>query len=430
MIEPILYALKSKRILIVGYGREGKSSLRFILKHQLSKQIGIADKQAFDTKDLDEFIQIYTGANYLEAINQYEIILKSPGIPSGAIPLSTGYEISSQTDLFLRAFHQQSIGITGTKGKSTTASLIHHLLSSVGKKSILTGNIGIPCFDIIEQIQKDSIVVFEMSAHQLENIKNSPHIAVLLNLFEEHLDHFITKEAYFEAKKQIYKNRGPQSVLITDKNLDFSPEALPMHTKVFPQGRLASYKCTQLMGTHNKNNVQAALLAVESCGIRIEQLAIHLHTFKALAHRLEYVGEFGGLHFYNDSIATIPEATIRALESLPKVDWLILGGFDRNINYQQLADYLYQNPVKYILLTGAAGARIKGLISSNTDYKGKLITIHSLDEAFSIMESHGSQNELCLLSPAAASYDQYDNFEQRGMRFKSLALEFKLKNNL
>lgn len=429
MIEPIVQALKNKRILIAGFGREGKSSLRFILQHQLSRQIGIADKQAFNTDGLDEFIQTYSGANYLDPINQYDIILKSPGIPASAIPLSTSCEISSQTDLFLRAFHQQSIGITGTKGKSTTASLIHHLLSSIGKKSILTGNIGIACFDIIEQIQKNSIVVFEMSAHQLENIQKAPHIAVLLNLFEEHLDHFASKEAYFEAKKQIFKKGENTSVLITDKNLVLSPEAIPTQLKLFPQARLAKYKCAQLMGVHNENNVQAALLAIESCGISIEQLAKHLSTFKALPHRLEYVGKFGGLHFYNDSIATIPEATIHALESLAKVDWLILGGFDRNINYHQLADYLYRNPIKHILLTGAAGERIKSRINSKSSYKGELIVINSLEEAFTIMQSQAAQNELCLLSPAAASYDQYDNFEQRGMRFKSLALEFKLKND-
>ena len=178
--------------MILGFGREGRSTLAFLQKYLPEAVVAVADKNPMEGV-------AHSGEDYLQSVYDYDIVIKTPGISLKDFD-PRGIEITSQTDLFLSQFHHQTIGITGTKGKSTTTSLIHHLLKSSGHDAILTGNIGIPCFDIMEQIHENSIVVYELSAHQLEYVHNSPRVGVLLNVFEEHLDHFGTFERYKHAK--------------------------------------------------------------------------------------------------------------------------------------------------------------------------------------------------------------------------------------
>ena len=187
----ILDRLRGKRILILGFGREGRSTKRFLDKYLPDAAVAVADKNEMDAVQ-------HFGTGYLEAMYDYDIVIKTPGISLKDFDTKE-VEITSQTDLFLSQFHTQTIGISGTKGKSTTTSLIYHLLKSSGRDAILTGNIGIPCFDIMEDIKPESIVVYELSAHQLEYVHNSPRVGVLLNVFEEHLDHFGTMQLYKAA---------------------------------------------------------------------------------------------------------------------------------------------------------------------------------------------------------------------------------------
>ena len=191
MFDLILNRLRGKKILILGFGREGKSSLAFVKKYLPEAEVAVADKNQLEGVK-------HSGERYLEAVYEYDIVIKTPGISLKDFD-TKGVEITSQTDLFLSQFHRQTIGISGTKGKSTTTSLIYHLLKSSGRDAILTGNIGIPCFDVMEQIGPESIVVYELPAHQLEYVHNGPRVGVLLNVFEEHLDHFGTFERYKHA---------------------------------------------------------------------------------------------------------------------------------------------------------------------------------------------------------------------------------------
>jgi len=426
MIERIFDKLHNKRILLLGYGREGRSSLKFLLEHRLTQEIGIADQNEIDSNAIPSFVQLHTGTNYLDATTSYEILIKSPGIPTELIPVLPSQILTSQTDLFLDAYHRQTIGVTGTKGKSTTSSLIHFLLQSLEANSLITGNIGYPCFESIPKITDQTIIVFELSAHQLEQIHHSPRIAVLLNLFEEHLDHFKSKEAYFEAKKQIYAFGQSDQILIAHRELQHVLKVVPQHTIYYPLSHLTPYQSSSLPGQHNADNVQAALLAVEAAGFSIPRVAGFLMQFKPLPHRLEYLGCISGVHFYNDSIATVPEASIKAIESLGNVDWLILGGFDRAIHYEAFADFLCSQTIRHLLLTGQAGSRIKEALDERK-YKGSMRFFGTIQEVFSMMETNAKANDICLLSPAAASYDQYKNFEQRGEIFKALAKKFSLK---
>ncbi|HMM11594.1 MAG TPA: UDP-N-acetylmuramoyl-L-alanine--D-glutamate ligase [Bacteroidales bacterium] len=431
MTEAIIRKLRNQRILILGFGREGQSTLEFIRRNNIQCQVCIADQRAPEPQLIkalnDNAIEANFGPDYLDWAREFDLIIKSPGIPSRLVPLNLHERISSQTDLFLEAFGRQTIGITGTKGKSTTSSLIHHMLINAGKHSLLTGNIGIPCFDIIPEIDDDSIVVFELSAHQLEFIHHSPHIGLLLNIFPEHLDHFGKLEHYAAAKCNIFAFMQNDDLLIIHSSLS---RKIPAHFKAncnFYDASPISIPTMRLRGQHFSMLANAAIQAAMALGID-QQVALHaLTTFQPLPHRLEPIGPIDGVLFINDSIATIPQATLAALDAWPATNFLILGGFDRGIDYALIVEGLMRWETPYVLLTGQAGRRMGEAIEAALPGKN-LCYFNQLEEAFSFISVLACEGDIVLLSPAAASYDQYKNFEHRGDRFKELALSFRRKN--
>ena len=440
MFDLILNRLCGKRILILGFGREGKSTLTFVKKHLPDAVVAVADKN--EMEGVKHF-----GASYLEAMYDYDIVIKTPGISLKDFD-TKGVEITSQTDLFFNQFRKQTIGISGTKGKSTTTSLIYHLLKSAGRDAILTGNIGIPCFDVMEDIKPESIVVYELSAHQLEYVHQSPHVGVLLNIFEEHLDHFGTFERYKSAKLNLLRFMDKDDFAIIHDSLSLDARRVIASHRCEDRSRMQSRTFSlfdldniidrtalPLKGDHNLLNIKAALLACDAYGVDYHELIPYLYTFKPLEHRLEPVGTFGGVSFVNDSISTIPQATIQACKALGRVDFLLLGGFDRGIDYYPLADFLRENPVPHLLFTGKAGERMMRLMAGFGEgagieipdgivppLQGLVLTHYStMEEAFAYIAAHAQKGDVVLLSPAASSYDQYKNFEERGRKFKALA---------
>ena len=419
----IFKRLRGKRILILGFGREGKSSLAFIKKYLPHAIVGIADKNESAFKDLKTDAKTYFGDNYFDAVNDYDIVLKTPGISlkDKNIDLS---KITSQTDLFLEEFHDQIIGITGTKGKSTTSTLIYHLLKESGKDAILAGNIGIPIFDVIDRVTNRTIIVFELSAHQLQFIHRSPHIGILLNVFEEHLDHFGTFEAYRDAKLNIIRKMGESDWAVTNDEFCYEADKMMVRSLNYQYYDFGvDWDNVPLKGEHNRLNIKAALCAIYAFGIPVDEVMSHLYTFQPLEHRQELVGTFGGVTFYNDSISTIPQAAIAAIQTIKNVTFLLLGGFDREIDYSPLIEYLTKNPLPHILYTGKAGHRMYEMLQK-AGYQGDIKNFKDLNEAFEIIKRLSKNGDVCLLSPAAASYDQYKNFEERGRLFKTLAADF------
>ena len=418
MFDLILNRLRCKRILILGFGREGKSSLAFLDKYLPEVHVAVADKNPMEGVK-------HFGEDYLQAVYDYDIVIKTPGISLKDFD-AKGVEITSQTDLFLSQFHNQTIGISGTKGKSTTTSLIYHLLKSSGHDAILTGNIGIPCFDIMEQIHEDSIVVYELSAHQLEYVHNSPRVGVLLNVFEEHLDHFGTFGRYKHAKFNLLRYMGADDYAVVHDSLLMETLELGVNNVTFSRMDFDIDEDTlPILGPHNLLNAKAALCACAAYGIDVRDVIPYLYTFKPLEHRLEPVGTFGGVTFVNDSISTIPQAAIAACQTLGRVDFLLLGGFDRDIDYTPLADYLMEHPVPHLLFTGKAGERMMSMMDKVQANKARYAT---MEEAFEYLKSHSKPGDVCLLSPAASSYDQYKNFEERGRKFKQLAELFRINS--
>ena len=423
--------LAFKRILIAGYGREGQSSERLL-------KIMFPRGKNYDIAHNEEEIR-----SQLANGSHYDLILKSPGIPTYFFDgLCDPETISSQTDIFLRVFGDCTIGVTGTKGKSTTATLIHHILNqNLGGESrrfLLAGNIGIPLFDIIPQIDRRTTVVAELSCHQLENIRRAPHISVLLNLYQEHLDHYRSYMGYKMAKMQIALRQSQDDYFIycsdsADLKGIVDSHRTGLHQTV-KEYSLAEVKQSfivdvesPLPGDHNLSNSYAVRWVTALLGINDEQFVCALATFKGLEHRLEKVAKKGTIEYYNDSISTIPQTTIAAIEALKRVHALILGGFDRGIDYAPLVEYLESaelgKKINCIVLLGSAGKKIFEHINEYRPHVLRSYMTHfesdySMEEAVSFVSEHARPNGICLLSPAASSYDHYKNFEERGRDYK------------
>lgn len=422
MKQDIINFLNNKKILIIGFGREGKSALEFIKENVSYKDLAIADKN--DIKI--DGIKTYIGDNYLDSTKDYDIVIKSPGIIiKDYISDKEKEKITSLTDLFLRFCPNKIIGITGTKGKSTTSSLIYHILKENNYDTYLIGNIGIPCFDVIDLIKENTILVYELSCHQLEFVKASPDISVLLNLYEEHLDHYNGINEYINAKKNIYKYHSKDNHLIYGNlsNYMSDKEINSINTTLhniynYNEINIDNIK-TNLIGTHNRYNIITSIIATNLVGIKKEDALKAVESFNGLEHRLEYVGTFKNIKFYNDSIATACEAVISACNSITDVNTIIIGGMERNINYDNLVEYLTKSNIENIILLPNTNIRIKEIFDKYSHNKN-IILVKDMEEAVDVSYKLTKPNTSCLLSPAAASYGFYLNFEKRGEHFKEL----------
>lgn len=416
MFENIKKVLDNKNILILGFGKEGRSTLSFINDFIEAKSVTVADK---NPQEVPENVSVKFGDDYMSDLDVYDVIIKSPGIVFvGQSPLVLS-KTTSQTDLFLREFGSSTIGITGTKGKSTTTTLIHHVMNFSGFDAVLTGNIGIPPLDSARQMKKGSVAVFEMSCHQLEFQKISPYVAVVLNLFEDHLDHYVTRDNYIKAKEQIFLHQSADDCLIISEMCTEQIKKAP--SKVIGVGNESEYKIPYeeiaLVGEHNYYNIRVAKAVTDIFGITDEAFTRALKTYKPLPHRLEYVATKNGVDYYDDSISTVCQTTIQAILSLKNVETVIIGGMDRGIDYTELVDFLKNNPVKNIVLIYESGKRIaKMLEEKKVDY----ILTHDLESAVKLSATLTKAGGKCVLSPAAASYGYFKNFEERGDVFSQL----------
>lgn len=456
MKQKIIDELKNKNILILGFGREGKSTYSFVSKHVKYKSLAISDLNEVKDEEIlkNKKIKKYTGKNYLNAMNDYDVIIKTPGISlKDNFDESIIKKITSQTELFLKYAGKKTIGITGTKGKSTTATLTYEILKNSGFNTKLVGNIGIPALDFAEEVEKIDYFVYELSGHQLEHVTTSPHIAVMLNIYEEHLDHFGTYEKYKKAKNNIHKFQIPtdyyiynfdmkndlideendkQNLIGVSLNKDISSNIENMttikeyniHSKI-NEKELALFfpkDTTKLKGIHNIYNAMIAITIGNILGIKEENILKTLENFEPLPHRLENIGTYNGVTYIDDSISTIPEATIKAIETIPNIETILIGGMDREINYSKLIEYIKNTKVKNIILMYDTGKRIKDDLAN--EVKHNIVYMENLEEAVKYAVNITNKNMACVMSPAAASYGAFKNFEHRGDMFKEYILKY------
>lgn len=425
MIELLTNIVKNKNVLILGFGKEGQSTYNLLNKLNVCSRIDIADLKKPNFKFPSD-TKVYSGEYYLDILDYYDIVFKSPGVILPKEIHEYKCLITSQTEIFLAAYNRQVIGITGTKGKSTVSSLLYHVLSNSNVKCLLAGNIGIPVFDVIEDIDKDTVIVLELSCHQLEYCNYSPATAVLLNIYEDHLDHYKSFDAYVKAKKNIFLHQRYTDTLYCGDDVKMDKEEVKsrvfyINSDVLPFKSFDSIRNVKLKGLHNLKNCAFVYIISKTYGVSDDEFISLLQTFKPLKHRLEFIGEKNGVEYYDDSISTTVESTINAIKSIENVETVILGGMDRGIDYSPLIKFILNSKIKNILLMYESGKRIYDMLKNEAESDSKTIIYCSdLSQATYTAQNIASQGSACLLSPASASYGHFKNFEERGDAFKHL----------
>lgn len=422
--------LRQNSILILGLGREGIDTYKFLRKLFPNKILGLADQLEYDklpkkVKELaqkDKNIKRHFGASYLNALKNYNIIIKSPGIPPKTIKpfLKTRQKITSQTEIFFENCKGKIIGVTGTKGKSTTASLIYQILKNGGLKVHLIGNIGKPALSLLFKDGHNNIYVYELSSHQLQNLKKSPQVAVFLNIFREHLDYYRNFDEYLRSKANIFLHQTKNDFLIFNAKDK-------MVAKIAKKSKAQKISFT---GEYYRANFQAAKKVAKIFKIPKKIIEKTIRKFKNLPHRLEFVGEFRGIRFYNDSLSTCPETTIFALKKLGrKVKTLFLGGFDRNYDFHYLAKEVLKRKIKTLILFPTTGQKIwEEIIKIYSRSKKNILPKHffvdNMKKAVNLAYRHTKEGEICLLSCASPSFGIFKDYKERGNLFKKMVRKF------
>jgi len=373
--------LKEKKILILGFGKEGRDNFKFLRKLFPKKVIGIADQKKFPVSNFQfPNVKWYFGKNYLKALKDYDVIIKSPGIPVHLPEIKNAFKkrkVISQTEIFLENCPGKIIGITGTKGKSTTASLIYQILKRGKVKAHLIGNIGKPVLSVLFKTTPDRVYVYELSSHQLYNLKKSPQIAVLLNIYPEHLDYYRSFREYVQAKANIARWQTRKDYLIFN-----SGDKIVKKIAKKSKAQKIPFK-----GKDYAQNFEAAKRVAKIFKIPEKTIKKAIKEFKPLPHRLELVGTFKGITFYNDALSTIPEATVAAMEKIgDRVETIMLGGFERKINFGNLAKKILKSKVKNVVLFPTTGKKIwKEMIKETKKTKKKLpqhFLVNNMREAY------------------------------------------------
>src|SRR5215510_320246 len=458
---PLLTALHDTSILILGLGREGGATFSFLRTLFPQKLLGLADQAALGQLSVslqeairaDAYVRLHLGSDYLANLLDYDVIIKSPGIPPTLPAIQqtadAGKLITSQTAIFFANCSATIVGVTGTKGKSTTASLIRDVLLAGGHDTQLVGNIGQPPLALLPQARAATIFVCELSSYQLEGLRQSPHIAVLLNIMPEHLDYHGSFAHYLEAKQTITRYQSAQDYLVYNAASETSRQvAAETRAQRFPfsvEGPLVpgcfivgsdivycssagqheavvKVKEIPLVGTFNLQNVLAAVAVGKLLGVSTEAIADAVRHFQPLEHRLELVGTYCGITFYNAAIATVPEATIAHLETLGSdVQTILLGGYDRHLDFSRLGERLADSQVKTLILFPTTGRRIWEALCRERESAPVLpqaFFVQDMEEAVRLAYRHTDTGKICLLSPASPSFGLFRDYQERGNLFK------------
>ena len=361
------------------------------------------------------------GEGYLQKQKDYDLVIKSPGIRKElvSIPYTTA------TNIFFANIRGKTIGVTGSKGKSTTTSIIYDIVKQAGLRARLVGNIGNPMLlELLKSNSQDDVWICELSSFQLSDIDYSPHISVILNIFPEHMDYHGNVENYYEAKKRMLAAASNMDYFVYNpafEELRDLANKLKVQTMPFVDALPFDEKIIPLLGEHNKDNVRAAVTVAKLLKIDDKAIEAGVKNFKPLSHRLELVGTFKGITFYDDAISTTPQSTIKAIEALENIGTIFLGGQDRGYNFTQLIDVVVNKKIPNVVLFPNSGGKMgEGL-------KGKVKNIletESMQEAVRFAYQHTPAGSICLLSCASPSFSLWKNFEEKGDSFQEFVKEY------
>jgi UDP-N-acetylmuramoylalanine--D-glutamate ligase len=444
----------NKKVAILGLGVEGLASLQFLQKKGAS--IWVLERK--EREELDQKIvtqaeevgvQFVLGKNYLDTLSQFDVIFRSPGVKRLRTELieaeKQGVIITSQTKVFFDLCPAQIIGVTGTKGKGTTASLIYEMLKAAGKDVYLGGNIGVPPLTFLEKLQPTSWVVLELSSFQLQDLHKSPHVAVMLMVTSEHMDYHATQEEYVDAKRNILRFQTKDDFAVINRDYPASNES-DMYTegKIYlvsreretddacfcANGKVVVRKTgsddviidnTEILlpGKHNLENVCAAVMAAKLAQVGDKHIVQVLKTFRGLEHRLELVREVNGVKYYDDSFSTTPETAIAAIEAFPNPKILILGGSPKGSDFTELGKVLRETEsIKAIIGIGDEWYRIKEQLGTKPEQMLLIENVENMQSVVAAAAKIATKGDIVLLSPACASFGMFKNYKDRGEQFK------------
>ncbi|MCK5592052.1 MAG: UDP-N-acetylmuramoyl-L-alanine--D-glutamate ligase [Candidatus Pacebacteria bacterium] len=426
--------LEDKKIVLLGFGREGSETLRVLRKYFTEKHFTIADQNE-NLSCLDKNVSLLKGVEYQKNLGDFDVIIKTPGIPMSPELKLLEEKITSATQIFFDSIDSSNtvVGVTGSKGKSTVVSMLFEVLKEAGRQTELIGNIGVPALKYVEC--KNTTFVCELSSYQLEGTHIHPHIAIITSLFPDHLTYHGGFDNYFNAKKNITRGQSEEDFLIVNKRYEKLTELETKAKKIiygredsfwydgefFYEGKdkIFSVNILKILGDHNKDNVLAVLAAAKLLKIENDVVEKSISQFRGLPHRLEYVDEIKDVHFYDDAISTTPESTIAGIEVFKeKLGSIILGGEDRGYEFDNLVQKLKEYKVSTIVLLPDTGEKIGKIIRVEKEYSPVILSTREMEEAVQYCLDNTPQGKVCLLSTASPSYSLYKNFEEKGDLFK------------
>jgi UDP-N-acetylmuramoylalanine--D-glutamate ligase len=441
--------LKNKRVLVVGLARTGVATALFCASRGArvtateSRSEGQIGESVAKLREAGVVLEL--GGHQDKTFVEQDLIVPSPGVPADfprlVMARKAGVKIWSEIELAYRFLQGSLVGITGSNGKTTTTALIEHILRGAGLPTILAGNIGTPLISVVDQAKRNTVTVVELSSFQLELIDTfRPNVGLFLNLTLDHLDRHHTLKAYGDAKARIFENQTADDAAILNADDAATAAYAPSKAQIYwfsrkqrvAQGaylrgeevvlRIDGEDHTvlrrgeiPLAGSHNLENVLAAAIATRLAGAAVPAIAAGVRSFAGVEHRLEFVADINGVRYYNDSKATNVDATLKAIEAFPGRILIILGGKDKGSDYTVLQQPLREKAT-LALLIGAAAGKIESQIAGSV----AIDRAETLNRAVEIAAHTAHAGDIVLLAPACASFDQFENYEQRGRIFKDL----------
>lgn len=425
-----------KQVAIVGYGIEGRSALPYWLEK--GAEVTVCDQN--EHVEVPAGVKTQLGANYLNNLGRFDVVVRTVGMhPKIILEKNPGIQdkITTNLDEFLRVCPTKNvIGVTGTKGKGTTSTLILKMLETAGKHAFLGGNYGIPAFSFLPQLTEESWVVLELSSYMLYDIRRSPHIAVCLMVQPEHLDWHGDADDYFRAKSNMFAHQHEDDIAIYyAENLDShkvassspgrkityyaEPGAYVKNGQIMiDETTLCATSELKLLGKHNWQNVCAAVTVFWQVAQLPDVIRKVLTTFTGLPHRLELVREVDSVRYYNDSFGSDPFATIAAIDAIPGNKVMIVGGYERMIPLEALAQHVAKSKgIRSLLLIGQSAARVAEALQKAGYQNFHVSTAKTMAEVVAEARRLAQKGDAVVLSPGFASFDMFKNFEDRGLQF-------------
>ncbi|HEY2004657.1 MAG TPA: UDP-N-acetylmuramoyl-L-alanine--D-glutamate ligase [Candidatus Saccharimonadia bacterium] len=410
--------LNGRNVCILGYGREGQASHRALLRYAPDATVTVAD--ANPATHPEPATELITGPDYLDKLGAFDAIIKTPGLkwhPSGPVAA----KLTSGTQLFLDSLPAGTtvIGVTGTKGKSTTSHLIYRALEAAGKDVHLAGNIGEPMLNTLSLARPGSYFVLELSSYQLETLRTSPHIAVVTSFFPDHTDYHGSLAAYLEAKSHIAKFQQPADIVFYNAQY---PEC--QQIAAASAGRQVAFTATDapsaLRHLPNPSNVAAAFLVARECGVPAATATLALEQAGTLPHRQQSLGLIAGIEWIDDSAATTPQSAVAAVHTFgDRIDTIIVGGLDRGYDFAELGQTIAGSSVRHVILFPDTGAKIRQAIEHASGHPAaQFFETSSLPEAVTYAAKHTAPGRICLLASGSPSYNQFKNYYDRGDAFQ------------